>query len=341
MPEQNNRKAPADSFADATIEDLLDIRQWQKIQDGFSAVTDVGTRIVNPDGGIISVSSRQPRLCAELLKNSPAQEIICGPCLPTFLHGRAVVDKNLSFSCGAGLHNFIAPLLINKDKILGYLIVGPVILVMRKPKEEYRHIAEELGLELEDFWNAFLEIRTISFHSAQSLVELIKNVAEYTLRLSYQNIIKERRTITAVSPAKLTKLMDALLDVAFEVSKADIGSVMSLDKAKNELTITASRGISKDIVKTVKVKIGNGISGIAAQERKAFLIETMTQDKRIAPYLKRPQLGSSMVIPLKIEEEVVGIMNVGALASSPVRFNEGNLTQMSKLADLASIAIHP
>lgn len=341
MPRQTNRKNQIGHHADVTIEELLDLREWDKIQDSFSAVTDCYIRAANPDGKIISASSIQPRLCREVLKESPAKESICGPCMPTFLHGKAVVDKNLSFSCGAGLHSFITPIAIGQDKILGYLIIGPMILVMRRPKEDYRTIAEELGLELDEFWSAFLEIKTISFHSAQSMVELIKNVIEYTLKLSYQNIIKERPILAAPSPEKMSKLMDALLDVAFEISRADIGSVMSLDKSRNELTITAYRGIPKDIANTARVRMGEGVSGIAAQEGRPFLIDKAAPNNRLAPYLKRPQIGSSMVIPLKVEEEVVGIMNVGALAGSPVKFDEEILTQMSKLASLASVAISP
>jgi putative methionine-R-sulfoxide reductase with GAF domain len=261
------------------------------------------------------------------------------------------VDKNLSFSCTAGVHHFIAPLIIDKDKILGYLILGPVILVMRKPKEEYAAMAHELRIEQDELWNAILEIKTISFHCAQSLLELIKDVAEYTLKLSYQRLIKERGIAPAedsgtphvqwLGSAKLNRLLDALLDVAFETSRADIGSVMFYDKTNNELTIKASRGIAENIVKNAKVKMGEGISGIAIKEGRAFLIDTATRDSRITPYLARPQIRSSMVIPLKIEDTVVGVMNVGALNTSPVQFNEESLALMIKLADLATVAIHP
>jgi ligand-binding sensor protein/putative methionine-R-sulfoxide reductase with GAF domain len=339
MPAKNNRRVH-NYREELTLKDILEIKPWQRIQDSFSAVTDVNIRIVDPDGAAVTSSGKGPRLCQQLLKDSPVRAIICGPCLPTFLHGKAVVDKNLSFSCSAGLYNFIAPLAVEKEKILGYLIIGPMVLVMRRTKEEYRRIAAELGLELEDFWSALLEIKIISFHSAQSLVELIKNVAEYTLRLSYRSAIKERRAgPSVVSTGKLAKLMDALLDVAFEISKADVGSVMFLNKDRDELTITASRGISKDIARKARVKLGRGVSGIAAKEGEAFLIDNAAPDNRIAPYLKKPQIGSSMVIPLKVEKEIVGVMNVGALNTSAIRFTQDNLCQMKKLAGLATVGI--
>lgn len=331
MPKENN---PSPGGSPLLLKDTINIREWQKIQDNFSGVTEVGLRLLNPDGTPITTHSQQPRLCRELLPNSPAKEMLCGTCLPTFLHGKAVVDKNLSYVCEAGMHNFITPLTAINGRILAYLVVGPVILVMRKSKEEYRRMAQALGLEFEAFWGALSEIKTISFHCVKSLVELVKDVAEYTIRLAYQNII--------FSPVQLTKILDALLDVAFEISHADIGSVMFLDKTSNSLTIAASRGITEDIVRTARVKLGTGISGIAAEEGRAFLLNTASRENnKLTPYLNRPQLGSSMVIPLRTEEEVVGVMNIAALEGSEVRFDQDNVDTMSRLAGLVASAINP
>lgn len=139
---------------------------------------------------------------------------------------------------------------------------------------------------------------------------------------------------------KLTNFLNALLEVAFEISGADIGSVMWFDKINNELTIQASRGIPKDIVKNTRVKLGNKVSGIAVKESESFLIDEHTQDNRITPYLERPNLRSSMVIPFKIEDQVVGVINIATLSTSSVSFNRNNLNLMKRLLDLVSLALH-
>lgn len=339
MREEIKRVLKGQEFS---LGDLIDIKAWQRIQDNFSAVTEVSLRLVDAKGVAITKPSGEPRLCTNLLKNPVVKKKVCGACLPTFLGGKAVLDKNLVFVCEvAGLHNFATPLTINGGKVLGYLLVGPVTLVMLKPKEDYRKVAEELDLDLEDLWSAIIEIKAISFHGVQSLVELIKGVGEFTLRLAYQNKIKEKEVIMAADLPKLSKLLDALLDVAFEISGADIGSVMFFDKANDELTIRASRGISNEIVRNTRVKLGSGISGIAAKEGKSFLIDENTKDSRIRPYLNRPYISSSMIVPLKIEERVLGVMNLGTLDTSLVRFSQDNMGLMRKLADLATVAIRP
>ncbi|MCX5702890.1 MAG: PocR ligand-binding domain-containing protein [Candidatus Omnitrophica bacterium] len=320
-----------------TLKDFIDIQEWQKIQDDFSAITGVGVRTLDFKGLAFTRISGEPRLCSELLKNHWAREEICGSCLPTFLGGSRTVDKNLSFSCHSGLHNFIAPLRAS-NRVFGYIIVGPVILIARKPREQYREITEELNVELDSFWSALSEIKVMSFRSVQSVIELIKDVAEYSLKLAYQSITKEEE-VMMLDSTKLNRVLNALLEVAFQVSGAQIGSIMLVDKDKNELTIRISKGLSDEVVKNTKVRLGNGISGIAAQEGKAFLLDDKLEDNRIKGYLNRPNIASSMVIPIRVEDKVMGVMNLGASKASEVRFNANNVNVVNSLVDLATLAV--
>ncbi|MFC1709996.1 PocR ligand-binding domain-containing protein [Candidatus Omnitrophota bacterium] len=76
------------------FESLIDVQKWQKIQDNFSLVTDVSLRLIDPSGNLITKPSREPRLCSDLLLDSPFNKNICNTCLPTFLGGTGRLDKN-------------------------------------------------------------------------------------------------------------------------------------------------------------------------------------------------------------------------------------------------------
>ena len=339
MPEEHKSDH---THQDISLKDLLDIQKWQEIQDDFSDITGICLRIVSPEGNLIASSCEKATLCTEVLRNSPTKNRLCGTCLPTFLSGKAVVDKNLSFYCDAGMYNFISPLIAHHDKILGYLIMGPVILVMRQPKEAYETIAHEFSVELEDLWNALLEIKAISFHYAQSLMKVIQNVAEYMLQSSSRGKEETHAPLTANTKEALTKRFEAFLDVAFELSKADIGSVMSLPNAAKELTIEAAKGIPDAIVRNTRVTLGNGIAGLAAEEGRSLLLDNTAADNRLLHYFKRPHLNSSMVIPFKTEEgRVLGVLNVGALNTSQVHFNKNTLQMMDTFARLAAVSMQP
>lgn len=319
-----------------SFKELIDIKEWQKIQDNFSEVTGVSLRTVDPKGRRITTPSNEPRLCVQFKEKSPHGSI----CLPTFLGGRGIVDKNLSFTCQSGFYNFVTALKVN-DNAFAYVVIGPLILVIRKGKEEYRRLAEELEVSLDELWSAILEIKVVSFQGAQSMVELIKDVGESMLKLAYQNKAKKKEGLPETI-LNLIRLLDVLLDVSVQASGADTGSIMLVNKSRNELIIKASRGIPEDIVKNTRVKLGDGISGIAAKEKVPFLIEDrVTADNRIKAYLNRPSLGSSMVIPLKIGERVLAVVNLGTLKNSPVRFNKNNLQMINQLIELVTAAIAP
>lgn len=325
-----------------TLKETLNVREWQKIQDNFAAVTEVGIRTVDNQGKNITVPSGSPRLCNHL-KNSPLiRDRICGGCLPTFLGGKGIVDKNLKFSCETGLSNFLAPLYIQKSKVVGYVIAGPVILVMRRPKEYYQKIAEELSLGLEEVWGTVLEIRVISTQVAQSVVELIKDVCQSAVQSRYALLAREKEIPVAdIISERLNKLLTVLLDVAFQISGADVGSVMSFNERKNELVIQSSRGIPREIIDKTRIKIGEGISGMAAEKRSSLLIDQATSDNRIKPYLNRPNLKSSMILPINLKDSLLGVMNLGATAKSNVSFNAASIKLMNDLINLTTLALQP
>lgn len=318
--------------------DLIDLQTWKRIQDNFSTVTNINITTLDSKGTPIISPRAEPRLCRELLRYSPFKKEICNLCLPTFLGGKGIVDKNLSFTCIADLRNFIVPLQINSS-VIGYILIGPLNLVRVMPKEEYARQAEELHLDLDEFWHAIAEIKTVSFHVAQSLVELIKDIGEYILNLSYQHFLRAKETEITEAP-RLNKLLSTLLDSAFQISKADIGSIMLLNKNTSELSIHTARGLSNEIIKKTKVKLGEGISGTAAKEGKLFIIDDNIQNNRIKQYMERPQISSAIVIPIKVQDNVLGVMNLCTLKASTVQLDTNSVPLIDKLINIATSFIH-
>lgn len=338
MVQENNRRATDSGIH---LKELIDVEEWQNLQDSLSVIANICLRLVDTNGVPITKPSLEPRLCKELLKTPVLKNKVCEKCLPTFLGGDSAVDKNLGFTCMADLKNFLIPLNFIDGKALGYIVFGPIILVMRKTKEEYRKEAEDLDVELDELWNALLEIRVMTYSRVQKIIELVKQVSEYVLRLAYErNKLKEEiGKVSAASALKLGKLLDSFLNLAVRVSRADTGSIMLLNEDKEELTIRSSYGLADEIVKSAKVGLGTGISGIAAKENKAFLIGESSPDKRLDIHLNRPAIASSMVVPLKMSNTVLGVINLSSLKPSSVRFNAESVQTVNKLAELTLLSI--
>ncbi|MDD4899212.1 MAG: PocR ligand-binding domain-containing protein [Candidatus Omnitrophica bacterium] len=323
--------------ATVALKDSLNLKVWQKIQDNFAAVTDVSMRTYDAEGRPVIAPSFQPRLCQQLSRQSPLRDKLCGLCLPTFLGGKAVVDKNLSYSCLAGFHNFFVPLRFGSEKIAGYIVFGPVILIARKPKEEYLRLANDLNTNAEELWSAILEIKVVSLHYMQSLTQLIADVFAYTAKMEGEEA--GQKSVKS-EDAKWNRVLEILLDVALEMSQADIGSVMLLDEKKQMLTIRNSQGLPEEVKKNSRVYLGEGISGIAAQEGSAFLLNKNIQDNRLKVLLRRPYINSAMVLPLRLHDKIVGVVNLGTKSPS-VNFTQDNINIMQKLISLVNVSNLP
>jgi len=101
-----------------------------------------------------------------------------------------------------------------------------------------------------------------------------------------------------------------ILDVALNLTKAECGSIMILDEKSGELTIKVSRGLREGEVKKTRLKLGEGISGLSAQENTAFVISKEKIDNRIKHLLKRPEIKEAVVMPLSIKNRVFGVLNL-------------------------------
>ena len=112
------------------------------------------------------------------------------------------------------------------------------------------------------------------------------------------------------------------------------GNPMSLAEIEKEyLTIKVSRGIDGENALQARLKIGEGIAGIAADENTSFVISGEQSDNRIKQLLKRPDIKQSVVIPLSSQDRVFGVLNLHTKCEEKkIGINENkNLQNLSKL----------
>ena len=140
----------------------------------------------------------------------------------------------------------------------------------------------------------------------------------------------------------INELLDYFIDQVSQNLQVGRVSLMLLDD-KRELYIAASKGIAENVVRTTRVKVGEGIAGHVAKTGKSLLI------KNVQPGLMggdlRPGLSDSFIsaplvlgIPLKFHDHIVGVLNVTNKHSGEA-FNENDLAFLSGLAGQAAVAI--
>ncbi len=145
---------------------------------------------------------------------------------------------------------------------------------------------------------------------------------------------------------KLTNTHDIeeLLDVTFafslDVSQAQSGSIQLVNRDSNELVIVRQRGIQSDMMKSpLDDERQWPVSKWVVKNGRSILITGERMIPEVSIVLDREDVGSSLCVPLKTSEEIIGVINCNRTKNAqPFSMLDLNIVDM--LAGQASIAIN-
>lgn len=116
------------------------------------------------------------------------------------------------------------------------------------------------------------------------------------------------------------RLLKFLLDVAVQTTGATNGSIMLYSPEARELYIAYATGLSERVVKNTRQKIGEGIAGGVARDRKGKLIRQTAVGALYESARDRVNIASACSVPLLEPEEggerLLGVMNVSSTKSA-------------------------
>ncbi len=137
----------------------------------------------------------------------------------------------------------------------------------------------------------------------------------------------------------LQRLLTRTIELSLEVTHASVGSVMLLNEQEQELTISAAVGLSEEIQRTTRLKLGNSIAGYVAQNGEPLLIADIKSDPRFSKLVRGGyKTASLMCAPLKIKDRVLGVINLSD-PQEGATFSERDLRLLSTFAAQAALAI--
>lgn len=138
-----------------------------------------------------------------------------------------------------------------------------------------------------------------------------------------------------ISTLRLEDLLNLIIDKAIEVMQATSGSLMLIDKKTDSLIIRSARGLSAEVVRNLKLKVGEGVTGWVAQTGRPSLVPDTSRDRRYVVAV--PGAHSELAVPMILHGETIGVINVDHLELAAFTPHDQEL--LLALANLATIAI--
>ncbi|MBK8552575.1 MAG: SpoIIE family protein phosphatase [Ignavibacteria bacterium] len=164
-----------------------------------------------------------------------------------------------------------------------------------------------------------------------SELEVVIRQINYLQKISQQ--ISEDRS--------LEELLNELLDSCRDVIKAEASSLLLYNEKENNLYFHVVTGEKGGVVKNVNIKMGQGIAGWVAENRKPLLIEDCYADPRFnREFDKKSNFKTKTMIcvPLIFKEKLFGVIQVINKQNDEF-FNERDLNIFTILASQCAVAI--
>jgi len=219
----------------------------------------------------------------------------------------------------------------------------PLVVIAEKGQEEDILQAFRMGAVDYLHWPA-RDVEVVSVveralrmtREGRTRVQLDKQLKDVNAEL--QRKVNELTTIVDIGKAVVSvtdhrKLFTRIVEGAVKVARADMGWLMLRDEASKLLLLTAQRNLPEGWAKKMNQPLEDGISSLVTLSGETLLIHGQPLEKfRVASLGK-----SAAVVPIKIRDEVIGLLLVIRKAERP--FNHSDQTLLEAVVDYASISL--
>ncbi len=325
-------------MAEISAENFFDLKHWQKIQNLFAEIIGANLWPVNIQGTPLAAPSKICTYCSDLHSSSYTSTRLTECALKAF---QAASQQNETlYQCQHLATYFMVPVKF-RTETPAFIIGGPLLLGKRETKKRYQHLCRKLQVDSETFFDWITELRIYSHHGINLIINFLKELNH--LFLSEKNEqLHSAHSHPEPSGSSLEQyayfLANSLLELASQMVGADSGSVLLVDPSKKSFFIQSSRGLNQKILKKKILPLKESVAGWVFSNKKAILIGPQSELQVPQSILKRPYIKSSMILPLQFQDRVYGVFCLNSKTEND-RFNEGSLSFLNRLGNLASAAL--
>ncbi len=170
---------------------------------------------------------------------------------------------------------------------------------------------------------------------------LLSNLKNEKIKL--ETMLQVGRAMSSI--LNLDELAQFIVKKIADVLLARICSLMLIEQDSDDeqvLVIKAAVGLEESVLKATRIKVGQPISGCAAESGESILVTDIESDAKFGrANLPKYKTKSFLCIPLKVKENILGVINVTdkEITGAENIFTEEDLGFLGVICNYAAIAI--
>ncbi len=131
------------------------------------------------------------------------------------------------------------------------------------------------------------------------------------------------------------------MEAATQLMKAEVGSLLLVDEPKQQIYFDVALGDREEKIKTIYLKMGEGIAGWVAKEGKPLIVNAPEKDPRFFKGVDERtdfKTRNLISVPVKVKEKVIGVLEA-INKKGGEKFDKEDLSLFTSLADQVAIAL--
>ncbi|GAA0706736.1 hypothetical protein GCM10008904_15630 [Paraclostridium ghonii] len=175
------------------LDDIIDIKKFQKIQDDIAAATGIAIITVDYIGKALTTHSGCSEFC-KLIRKNDMYSHLCERCDSRGGVEAARLKKTYIYVCHKGLIDFATPIIVN-GQYVGALMAGQLLIEDTKELDLENIVSVEKNfddlIEKDELEKAYNKLPVVSFTKVEALAEMMSHISNYIVAEGSSKMLKK------------------------------------------------------------------------------------------------------------------------------------------------------
>jgi sigma-B regulation protein RsbU (phosphoserine phosphatase) len=133
----------------------------------------------------------------------------------------------------------------------------------------------------------------------------------------------------------LDSTLKRVAELVRKVIDYDIFAILLLNEKSQELYFRFQVGYPRELAERLRIKVGEGVTGVAAERREAILVHDVSKEKGYISAV--PNVRSELAVPLIVKNQLIGVLDLES--PEPNHFTEEHKRLLTLIASRMAVGI--